>query len=87
MLSTGNSTVAICTTNLLTLQAGEVHLDQQRGITPAIIDAPATVAVVNLQAAAFRTLENYEPRVTFDDIGLTAAQVIGDFETTAAINQ
>ncbi len=86
MLASGNSSVATCAKNLLTLQEGEVHLDQQRGIDATIVDAPASTALVNLQASAFRTLEVYEPRLDFDNIALTLNNHEGDFTATANTN-
>ncbi len=86
MLASGNASIATCAHNLLILQAGEVHLDQQRGIDATVVDAPATHALVTLQASAFRTIEVYEPRIKFDDIALSLTDNEGNFTATANTN-
>lgn len=80
-----NSAVQTCLENLLSLTAGEVHLDQLRGLDASVIDRPAAVVLPFLQASAFRTVEAYEPRANFADLSFTAPAETGDFSASLTI--
>lgn len=70
MLKTGNSQPETCMNNLFTMHAGEVFIDQCRGISVELQDMPAATAYAQLQASAYWVAANYEPRVTFSGLNL-----------------
>lgn len=80
MLKKGNGTAAQCVNNLMRLTRGDVHLDQLRGLRADLIDMPATTATPFMAASARWIIDNYEPRVAFDTLNLTAGDTEGNFK-------
>lgn len=70
MLKTGNSQPETCMNNLFSMHAGEVFIDQCRGLRAELQDMPAATAYAQLQASAYWVAANYEPRVTFSGLTL-----------------
>ena len=73
MLKTGNSQPEMCMNNLFSMHAGEVFIDQCRGIRADLQDMPAATAYAQLQASAYWVAANYEPRVQFTGLTLDGA--------------
>lgn len=73
MLKTGNSQPETCVNNLFSMHAGEVFIDQCRGLRAELQDMPAATAYAQLQASAYWVAANYEPRVTFSGLALSEA--------------
>ena len=71
MLAQGNSHPAVCALNLLRTFRGEVPYVRSKGIDRALIDIPATEGW-RLRADAEWVIDQYEPRLTLDDVDLSA---------------
>lgn len=78
MLKKGNSLATNCLINLFSLSAGEVYIDQCRGLRADIQDAPATTAYALLQASAYWVASNYEPRVSSEGLSISADDILGN---------
>lgn len=88
MLAQGNSHPAQCALNLLRTFRGEVPYVRTKGIDRALIDIPATEGW-RLRADAEWVIDQYEPRLTLDDVDLSAldgplGDLAADFRTTTA---
>ena len=88
MLASGNSHPAQCALNLLRTFRGEVPYVRTKGIDRALIDIPATEGW-RLRADAEWVVDQYEPRLTLDDVDLSAldgplGDLAADFRTTTA---
>lgn len=86
MLSSGNSHPAQCALNLLRTFRGEVPYVRTKGIDRALIDIPATEGS-RMRADAEWVVDQYEPRLTLDDVDLSAldgplGDLAADFRTT-----
>lgn len=79
MKSTGNGTPQNCTKNLLQISLGEVRFDILRGLDPAILDLPETIAMPQLQSSAYRLIATYEPRIEFNGAEVVSMMRQGDF--------
>lgn len=88
MLAQGNGHPAQCALNLLRTFRGEVPYARTKGIDRALIDIPATEGW-RLRADAEWVIDQYEPRLTLDDVDLSAldgplGDLAADFRTTTA---
>ncbi len=68
MKSSGNGTPQQCVANLINLYQYEVPYARLKGMDPSIIDMPRDEAEVTVKNHASWLIENYEPRVTVNDI-------------------
>lgn len=72
MKASGNGDPAQCVGNLLRIVRGEVPFERLKGLNASLIDQPSSNATQELIADAQWLIENYEPRVSIDNINLTA---------------
>lgn len=86
MLKSGNGKTATCINNLLSMERGEVPLDQLRGIREDLTDMPAAVVEPFYRANVLWLVENYEPRAEAGEIALKDGDTEGNFKTNAALN-
>ena len=71
MKASGNGLPQQCVANLLNLTQHEVPYARLKGMDPSLIDLPMEEAEVSAKNHATWLIENYEPRVTVNDIGIT----------------
>lgn len=71
MKARGNGTPQQCVANLLNLYQYEVPFARLKGMDPSIVDMPRDEAEVTAKNHAGWLIENYEPRVTVNDITIT----------------
>jgi phage baseplate assembly protein W len=57
--------------NLINLYQYEVPYARLKGMDPSIIDSPTEDAEIAVKNHASVLIENYEPRVTVNDIGIS----------------
>lgn len=86
MLAQGNGHPAQCALNLLRTFRGEVPYARTKGIDRSLIDIPATESW-RLRVDAEWVIEQYEPRISMDDVDLSAldgplGDLAADFQTT-----
>ena len=74
MKAKGNGTPQQCVANLLNLYQYEVPYARLKGMDPSIVDMPRDEAEVTGKNHAAWLIENYEPRVTVNDIGISYAE-------------
>lgn len=72
MQANGNGDPQTCVGNLLRLTRGEVPFERLKGLDARLIDRPVSIAADELRADAEWLIENYEPRVSLDDINIDA---------------
>ena len=70
MRSKGNGQTAVCVSNLLKIQRGEVPFDRIKGVDFSQVDAPAPQAATEIAEDAKRMLSQYEPRSEVGDISM-----------------
>lgn len=86
MLAKGNGKTAVCVSNLLKTQRGEVPYDRIKGVDFSHVDGPAPLAAVEIAEDAKRMLEIYEPRGGVEDVTMNVDDVKnGHFVLTAKI--
>lgn len=68
MKSSGNGLPQQCVANLLNLWQFEVPYARLKGMDPSIVDLPKDEAEVAAKNHATWLIENYEPRVTVNDV-------------------
>jgi hypothetical protein len=68
MKSSGNGTPQQCVANLMNLYQYEVPYARNKGMDSSIVDMPRDEAEVTAKNHASWLIENYEPRVTVNDI-------------------
>lgn len=71
MKARGNGTPQQCVANLMNLYQYEVPYARLKGMDPSIIDLPRDEAEVTAKNHATWLIENYEPRVTVNDIKIS----------------
>ena len=71
MKSSGNGLPQQCVANLLNLWQFEVPYARLKGMDPSIVDLPKDEAEVSAKNHATWLIENYEPRVTVNDIDIS----------------
>lgn len=71
MKSSGNGLPQQCVANLLNLWQFEVPYARLKGMDPSIVDLPKDEAEVSAKNHATWLIENYEPRVTVNDINIS----------------
>lgn len=64
----GNGEPLTCGRNLLQLLQGDIPLDGLRGLPRDIIDRPSSIAAPDLRSAIRFVCENYEPRLSVEEI-------------------
>lgn len=70
MLAQGNSNIEACVTNLMRMRRGECAYSRIKGIDPDIIDQDVDSAELDLLEDADFVIEQYEERVSLEDITL-----------------
>lgn len=68
MKATGNGTPQQCVANLMNLYQYEVPYARHKGMDPSIVDMPRDEAEISAKNHASWLIENYEPRVTLNDV-------------------
>ena len=71
MKAFGNGKPQQCIANLLNLYQYEVPYARLKGMDPSIIDLPTDEAEIVAKNHANLLIENYEPRVTVNDIEIS----------------
>ena len=71
MIAFGNGKPQQCIANLLNLYQYEVPYARLKGMDPSIIDLPTDEAEIVAKNHANLLIENYEPRVTVNDIDIS----------------
>lgn len=71
MQASGNGLPQQCVANLLNLYQYEVSYVRLKGMDPSLVDLPTEEAEVAAKNHATWLIENYEPRVTVNDIVIT----------------
>ena len=74
MKASGNGTPQQCVANLMNLYQYEVPYARLKGMDPSIIDLPTDEAEVTAKNHASWLIENYEPRVTVNDIKISQTE-------------
>lgn len=74
MKSSGNGSPQQCVANLINLYQYEVPYARLKGMDPSIVDTPTDDAEIAVKNHASALIENYEPRVTVNDIGISYAE-------------
>ena len=85
MIAKGNGNPARCVNNLLQIVRGEVAFNRQKGIQPRIVDMQADEAAMETEISARWNIENYEPRVSVNDINITSTAARGEFNISADV--
>ena len=70
MKSNGNGLPQQCVANLLNIWQYEVSYARLKGMDPSLVDMPKDEAEVAAKNHATWLIENYEPRVTVNDIDI-----------------
>lgn len=73
MRAKGNGAPDVCANNLLRMVRGEVPFERVKGLDPRLVDKVLTDARTELEADAEWLIDNYEPRVEFNGIGVAQA--------------
>lgn len=71
MQVSGNGLPQQCVANLMNLYQYEVPYNRFKGMDPAIVDMPSDEAEIAAKNHATWLIENYEPRVTVNDIDIS----------------
>ena len=71
MKAFGNGKPQQCIANLLNLYQYEVPYARLKGMDPSIVDLPTDEAEIVAKNHANLLIENYEPRVTVNDIEIS----------------
>lgn len=71
MKAFGNGKPQQCIANLLNLYQYEVPYARLKGMDPSIVDLPTDEAEIVAKNHANLLIENYEPRVTVNDIDIS----------------
>lgn len=71
MQVSGNGLPQQCIANLLNLYQFEVSYARLKGMDPSIVDLPKDEAEVAAKNHATWLIENYEPRVTVNDVAIS----------------
>ena len=71
MKASGNGTPQQCVANLMNLYQYEVPYARYKGMDPSIVDMPKDEAEISVKNHASWLIENYEPRVTVNDIKIS----------------
>lgn len=71
MKASGNGTPQQCVANLLNLFQWEVPYARLKGMDPSIVDLPKDEAEVTAKNHVSWLIENYEPRVTLNDVAIS----------------
>ena len=71
MKSSGNGKPQQCVANLINLYQYEVPYARLKGMDPSIIDLPREDAEIAIKNHTSWLIENYEPRVTVNDIHIS----------------
>ena len=74
MKAKGNGSPQQCVANLINLFQYEVPYARLKGMDPSIIDTPTENAETTAKNHVSALIENYEPRVTVNDIGISYAE-------------
>lgn len=74
MKSSGNGKPQQCVANLINLYQYEVPYARLKGMDPSIIDTPTENAETAVKNHVSALIENYEPRVTVNDIEINYAE-------------
>ena len=74
MKAKGNGSPQQCVANLINLFQYEVPYARLKGMDPSIIDTPSADAESAAKNHVSALIENYEPRVTVNDIGISYAE-------------
>ena len=74
MKAKGNGTPQQCIANLLNLYQYEVPYARLKGMDPSIVDLPKDEAEVAAKNHASWLIENYEPRVTVNNVDISYAE-------------
>ena len=68
MRAKNNSSIQVCTDNLLKTVKGEVPYSREKGIAKNIVDIPQEMAQIKIITSADRCLGTYEPRIDIRNI-------------------
>ncbi len=71
MKASGNGAPQQCVANLINLYQYEVPYARLKGMDPSIIDTPTDDAETAAKNHVSALIENYEPRVIVNDIGIS----------------
>ena len=71
MKASGNGTPQQCVANLINLYQNEVPYARLKGMDPSIVDMPQEEAEVTAKNHVSWLIENYEPRVTVNDVEIS----------------
>lgn len=71
MKASGNGTPQQCVANLINLYQHEVPYARLKGMDPSIVDMPQDEAEVAAKNHVSWLIENYEPRVTVNDVKIS----------------
>ena len=71
MKASGNGTPQQCVANLINLYQNEVPYARLKGMDPSIVDMPQDEAEVTAKNHVSWLIENYEPRVTVNDVEIS----------------
>lgn len=82
MLSSGNSDIALCVSNLLRTYQGEVPYRRKKGVSHETLDLPADEVEQQMIEDAELCLNEFEPRIDIDDIELDTVNKNGDYVYT-----
>lgn len=74
MKAKGNGSPQQCVANLINLFQYEVPYARLKGMDPSIVDTPTENAETTAKNHVSALIENYEPRVTVNDIGISYAE-------------
>ena len=74
MKAKGNGSPQQCVANLINLFQYEVPYARLKGMDPSIVDTPTEDAEATAKNHVSALIENYEPRVTVNDIGISYAE-------------
>lgn len=74
MKASGNGTPQQCVANLINLYQYEVPYARLKGMDPSLIDLPTDEAETAVKNHVSALIENYEPRVTVNEVGISYAE-------------
>ena len=74
MKASGNGAPQQCVANLINLYQYEVTYARLKGMDPSIIDTPTEDAETVIKNHVSTLIENYEPRVTINDITIAYSE-------------
>ncbi len=87
MRASGNGLPEVCANNLLRMYRGEVPFERIKGLDARLIDAPITGSQVDIEQDAEFVISNYEPRVLFNSVEVSAVDSEGGMEVTANVTR